>query len=156
MPPVPPEVDPHLVPRRQQRRAADAGHLAAAVGEAGVVHRSQTLPVLEYGTLSSSTHGHVHGEVVQAVQGAGEDARVGAVGVALVDQHVHQLQDATVVGGAVSLVQPGSEGNYCPCRDEDSPLETLHWGLSVLGWLTWWDVRVDDLPLFFFSCIRLP
>lgn len=88
-----------------------------------MIHRSQALAVLEYGALSPSTHGHVNGEVIEPLQGAGEDARVRAVGVALVGQHIHQLEDATVVGGAVGLVQLGREGHHSPCRDEDRSLE---------------------------------
>lgn len=156
---VPPQVDPHPVSHRQQHGAADAGHLAAVVGKAGVVHRSQALPVLEYGTLSPSTHRHVHGEVVKTLQGAREDARVGAVGLALVGQHVHQLEDARVVGGAVGPVQPGGEGHHPPCSDEDRSLEgTLdpREAFGLLGGLTWWGIRVNDLPLFLFFRSRFP
>lgn len=80
-----------------------------------MVHRSQTLSVLKNGALSPSVHRHVHGEVIEPLQRAGEDARVRAVGFSLVDQHIHELQDTRVVGGAVSCVQLGCEGDYSSC-----------------------------------------
>lgn len=150
MAPVPPQVDPHPVPHGQQHGAADTGHLAAVIGKTGVIHRSQAFSVLEYGALSAPTHGHVHGEVVKALQGAREDARVGAVGLALVDQHVHQLQDARVVGRTVGRVEPGGEGDHCPCS-EHRWLEPVEGGSSPLCGLTWW---VHDLPPFVFCCSR--
>lgn len=117
--PVAPQVDPHLVSGRQQHRAADAGHLAAVIGEAGVVHGGQTLPVLKYGALSAPVDRHVHGEVVEPLQRAGEDTPLGVVAVALVDQHVHQLQDPRVVGSAVGRVQLGCEGHHPPSDGEN-------------------------------------
>lgn len=111
MAPMPPEVDPQLVSHRQQHRAADTGHLTAVIRKAGVIHRSQTFSVLEYGTLSPSAHWHVYSKVVKSLQGAREDACVRAIGVSFIYQHIHQLQDATVVGRAVGPVQLGREGN---------------------------------------------
>lgn len=84
-----------------------------------MVHRSQTLSVFKNGALSPPVHRHVHGEVVEPVQRAGEDARVRAVGLSLVDQHIHELQDTRVVGGAVSSVQLGCEGDYSSCSGGD-------------------------------------
>lgn len=65
----------------------------------------------------------MHSEVIKSLQRAGEDARVWIVGVSLIDQHVHELQDTRVVRGAVSGVQLGSEGNYSPCSGDNNQLE---------------------------------
>lgn len=70
-------------------------------------------------------HRHVHSEVIESLQRAGEDACVGTVGISLVHQHIDKLQDTRVVRGAVSDVQLGCEGNYSSCGGDstaDSPL----------------------------------
>lgn len=117
---VTPQINPHLVSFRQLRCAADTGHLATFIGKTSVIHWSQTLSILKYGTLSPSTHRHVHSEVIKSLQRAGEDARVRAVCISLVGQHIHKLQDARVVGGAVSDVQLGCEGNYSSCSGDSN------------------------------------
>lgn len=116
---VAPQVDPHSVAGVQRRRAADAGHLAAAVGQTGVIEGGQALAVPVEGALGAAVERHVHGEVVEAGQRAGEDAQLLVVGVALVEQHVGQLQDPRVVGGAVGRVQLGREGHHPPCGSSE-------------------------------------
>lgn len=117
---VAPQVDPHSVPGVQRRRAADAGHLAAAVGQAGVIEGGQALAVPVEGALGAAVERHVHGEVVEAGQRAGEDAQLLVVGVALVEQHSGQLQDPRVVGAAVGGVQLGREGHHPPCCSSEN------------------------------------
>lgn len=96
-----------------------------------MVHRSQTLSVLKNGALSPPVHRHVHGEVIEPLQRAGEDACVRAVGFSLVDQHIHELQHTGVVGGAVSGVQLGCEGNYSSCSGGDKADQLLEYILSL-------------------------
>ncbi len=80
----PPDFHPDLVFFTQFDHTADTGHLATFIGQRGVIQRHYFLFILEYSTLCTPIHRHMHSEVIEAVHGAGEDARVRTVASSLV------------------------------------------------------------------------
>lgn len=63
-------------------------------------------------------HIHVHSEVIEAFQMAWKDACLWIIAVLVIGQHIHKLQDASVVRCAVCDVQVCSKGNdfLCGCH----------------------------------------
>lgn len=109
VPPGAPHVHPHPVLDGEPHHAAGAGHLAAFVRQRGVIQRHQLCVVLDNGALSAPVRRRVEGEVVEALFGAGEDARFAVVAAALVEQHRGELEHAGGAGVAVADGQFGSE-----------------------------------------------
>lgn len=106
-----PDINPDCISLWQFDHAADTGHLATFLRQGGVIQRHYFLSIFVYSTLSTPIDRCMHSEVIEAIQGAGEDAGAGTVASSLVDQHSAKLQDSRVAGVAVFNVQLGCEGH---------------------------------------------
>lgn len=111
VPSGPPHVHAHLVFEGQLDHAADAGHLATFLRQRGVIQRHNLLFIFVYGTPPTAVHRRMHGEVIEALPGAAEDACVADVAPSLVEQHSVELQDSGTARVAVADVQLGCEGH---------------------------------------------
>lgn len=76
-----------------------------------MIQRHDLLFIFVYGTLPTAVHRRVHGEVIEALQGAAEDPCVAVVAPSLVEQHSVELQDSGAARVAVADVQLGCEGH---------------------------------------------
>lgn len=76
-----------------------------------MIQRHNLLSVFVYGTLPTAVHRRVHGEVIEALPGAVEDACVAVVAPSLVEQYSVELQDSGAAWVAVADVQLGCEGH---------------------------------------------
>ncbi len=106
-----PDIHPDLVSFTQFDHTADTGHLATFIRQRGVIQRHYFLSIFEYSTLPKPIHRHMHSEVIEAIHGAGEDARARTVASSLVDQHSLKLQDSRVFWVAVIDIQLSCEGH---------------------------------------------